>query len=1065
MSYLTSRVGLVLGLLILSVAHADERVRIIKSFDDSRYAISHVAINDNGDVAFTNSFKDLWFVPANGTARNVVGPDVEVPGIDKSSSYRINSFAINDLGQLAISISVRERHGIWRYDPDGGIALACVDGMDIPNMPGKTFGRPGLRGFSDGANSKVLFQSDPSDNRQQQQQPRDLFDVPGDDSFWLWQQVPDGSITQIGDGPLGGHTRAYANKLGDVALVDSRDRSPVRIVSNGIMIPVHGEGDPLQINGSGVEVRSRFSASLNRIKNLAFVAGNRNLRPIICWFDKSALSVVPTLYPGMPVEGYARETFDINARVILNDHDNILFYSSGHIESETSSPCIVFCEKGKQPVAIVKDGEKAPGTDAVFHSLSEAERAEIRESRDRRRFTYGNASVPFTDVSFNNRNQAAFSGLVRGNVDASIDIGVWLADCTNRTVTPVVRNGDVFPLNGKKIVNIQLTGIGIGNNVYNSLNSRGQLAYALFFEDGSSAVVVDDRFAIAEEPAASVAQITHIDAGRKKLTDWMKLADAQIEVNKKAQAETTHTKLTSLAKKLRTEFQEAKTELAELRKETSKIDAITRYERSRQLELRLRELPAIWNAVASWPYQKETTKTPDQYKHVAASASQLLDKFGEFEEIREAVEQKNKQLQDSLPKPLNFVHRDREGRMPRLLSYSSSSERITLFDDGIGQVPDDLFAKPEVAAREANVDVPDGPIVTLRERIGTLVKLRLGQNGMLNLDQAHWYSDRPKTSESEMYSTAYELLKEADIDEEALFDERMRKFGIWHFLGGIGDTTGALAAFNEFQQSASASFDGFTGMSSGGGGSSRSVSRRFRLKGIFASHLEMDGDSVELDFSELTDTHRSFFVRDLGDAQLRITIESKNRLFMFSQNANGSVRWIRDDGDSLVARTAHSFGELYKQYPDEVDNELIGFLNAHGVVGPAMRTDQAFMESVVRRLRGDSGDVTDTVTKLTAQLDSNKFEERNAAFVELANDASLYRPALEKQLETEVSFEVKERIERLVKFANDISGEYDNLVNVLGTCDSAEQLTTLRERAANEQKPLFDARLQSLGGE
>jgi hypothetical protein len=363
---------------------------------------------------------------------------------------------------------------------------------------------------------------------------------------------------------------------------------------------------------------------------------------------------------------------------------------------------------------------------------------------------------------------------------------------------------------------------------------------------------------------------------------------------------------------------------------------------------------------------------------------------------------------------------------------------------------------------EAKVKVADGPIFTLRDDLSRLVKLTLGPSGKLDLDRAHWTNDNGEFSAAQAFTMAHELLQKARISEEVLYEEQVRRIGIDIFVrSSSSGNSGVGELFAQLQEAASKKLNSGSGMSSGNSGSRDSFRRNFQCESLNAQ-LDRSAKSVTLQLEEQIGPKRVMTVESRGGGSLRVLIESDDEFFLLLQQRNGAIRWISGVDHDTKVDAAENFGVLYRENRSLVETKLIDYLNAYGIMGPVKHTDPQFRATVIERLRAESDEVREAVSNAVERLDADEFAERQDAFKELARHALLYRQVLQEHLTEELPVESRARIERLVSFAKEQSGEYDNLIESLDTLNSSEQLTELLTNATQEESTLLNKRLAAI---
>ncbi len=361
------------------------------------------------------------------------------------------------------------------------------------------------------------------------------------------------------------------------------------------------------------------------------------------------------------------------------------------------------------------------------------------------------------------------------------------------------------------------------------------------------------------------------------------------------------------------------------------------------------------------------------------------------------------------------------------------------------------------AAEQPLAGMQTGPIQKLAGPIGDLVQLRW-QDGRLVWDEEHWKKpfaghtlrsiDEEVTEELERRGVTF-----PEPDNMAGFRKKR-----------LFETPPVVLLFQNFQHLAAAGGRANRSFTSGGA----TAKCRFSVSGI-ESELVVDAERIQLSVREETSPGRTLRVERDPDGTLRVRLIG-DRVMLLEQAADGAVRWIdigtMQQDDEVTALRGESFAELYRRYPERVENELFRRLRHCGIGTPMPRYHEAFVDRAVVRLRGTDPETRERFEQLIRRIDGGSFSKRQTAYRELADEMDKYSVLLnDLDRSSGLSAEASTRLADLDRQYEDAFETIDTVFDRTGWLDDPRYLAGLLERVASADTAAVVERLQSLTGQ
>lgn len=1012
--------------------------------------VSGPAINDRGDVAFVVSGgsvsedNGVWLALSGESAERLIALD-KLPGWPPGvEGFTCENMLFNEQGVIAIvAYGSKERttiRGMWYIDTQRKVHRLLVGTESVASIPKPVVVAPffNLIGLSDQQPGQLWCVVNEAAKRKTNgaQPPAKRF---------VCRFSPEGGLIHASF--LNDQERFHyqVNGRGDL-LQYGREREFVYAGEVGIPVDaLYGPVDPVNPRG---------------MMNDWTVFNNQ--RRIAYWTHASQNDSV--IAAADPIRGTRRILDDSIAghaighgfRMAMNNLGNVVVYTP----HSRSYAALYFCPvDADYAFKIVASQETiAPGTNHYFYPAQLVT------------LPFKPNPTTFQKVSLNDRNQILFIGSVHGDgIDFTNNVGAWIADTKTDDTELIAMMGRPLVL-GEGDSRI-ITSIDMGAETYlhpnvRSLNNRGQLALRCTFKDGTAAVLVCNSFATPGEPTEALVDRNRLEEARSALNEWTVLADQEINRRKAFNANSEWTKLQPTASSLRVEFARLTSEVTRFRSN----DTLPLLVRNAQIEYRERrknQLRLIWAELGRWPFNvaKPERGLAEQTYFRALNGIQV--KYGDIEEISQAMSSKSLEVDkhralvpDTVPIPERPVGSDRRLGIGMFGSYRHGRTGLKMFSQP-------LDAATPLAALEWPSDLDGGhpqaaaPIDTVRPLLRQFVRLTLMNDGRLSRVPGYWELRHQRPVYQNSFLATYRLLRDAGLSARTILRPELEHLTQAMLAPSVPPEKDTIinALFSQLR----ASFPNAQGSINFTNGHGY-LERRFLLSNVMMATLRVDAKSSELVLHELNDVdvRRSLSIRTTNQQFIRIHMESENEQFTFRQLQDGRIRVFVSDDHADVAPRAKTFGELYRDSAEFVENRLLHHFRAIGITGPVSRYDSRFVELLPKLLRARFPADHAKFIALKVELDADRFAVRTQAFNELAAGAIAFRALASAALKDELSLETRSRLEQIVELADQDLGEYRNLYTALGTLDSKEQLASLRPLMSPDGQAIVDAHIEEL---
>lgn len=1045
--------------------------RIVKVIEPTKPSQPPI-INDRGDVAFMvkehepeHADTGIWLRSADGTVRHWIRSNSPLTEVPEGVPVRLlsHSLRLNHRGQIAFrgfwKDAVRHHTAIWCVDQESKSQTVVKEGADAPDTDGIVFGqlndpieftsrRYPIVFFHATLRSSVGPDGSPRNSVLGEDERRTIWSRRGNEDPKL---VYDASSSDM-------HAVWACNCRGDLLFARGHSQSEGQLIElhlfEGPRLELIHPTDRFMIGQQAFSIHRVYRSSLNSNRDAAFVADIRAAR-------KSAKALLlhvdgvvkPILYDGAPLPGITRQEIEVNSEPRLHENGNILFFTTARTRDIPAA--ILFVAKNEPPRVLVDTTQPAPGTAQPFFERPQTPQGVRGKTFDR------DHTPTFRSVQFNDRDQVAFVGQLGGDATTQNNRGIWFIDARSNQSHLVVRTGEPLKLptgETKTIADVQMSpgdeqGIG-------ALNAHGVLTYALRLEDESIAYVVDDRFASVPGPDAMTDTRHEVDrtAVEHNCERWEQLADVHLGYLETKRGKSTQVRLEHLASELRGEYSATQRRLASLLsvKERHDLTPQEYVAAVKSLQIRLRELPAIWNALSNWDfYQIPSSRSSEEHEFLVKTV-ELLKDYDLYDALAERVKAKSDQLRQSQVPAIQAASVN--GKTP-VIQTSTQGFHAAVFQGSLGTLSRGLL--PELpAAKEGQQDVADakpieGPLGEVRQPLSQFAKFALQADGRLAIDRKRWTEQTGSLVGLRAGRLAYKYLRDAGLSNKVLMppDDERRPFPRIADLLQYPEVSPAMELFVRIQEITSDPQQ--SGFTSGAGGGDESIAfENLKLMG----RMRIVADELfRFQLSEVVAPWRLIEFESRQRDQFRLVVVIEDNCFILSQSSDGAIRCVITKPESAVVKTSKNFAELYRKEPDFVENEVIDFLDNLGMKGPAKPKGPAFRAAVMRRLQSRLPGVRQSAEEAIKALSAADYERRQVAFMELSKNAELYRTILQDHLTNSKDVEWRVQLERLVAFAHEQTEEYDALIDALGTLESDSQLAVIRQDATDEERMLIDA--------
>ncbi len=1051
-------------------------VKVIHAPDEYK---SLPIINDRGDVVFLVADENgteigIWMRSSDGTVRHWLRSNSEVPEVPSGVPLQVypHSLRLNHHGQIAFRGSWRDEDSygtaIWLLDEDLKPKTVVVERTEAPDTDGLLFGHLNDPLVLTSRKQPVLFFDSILVNRPGKGEAgRRAFDTMVDQRRSVWARRWDEDPRLVYDESERAADFASAiNDRGDFLIAPKVSRGRERPVElrlfDGPRLEIVHPNDSFLVGKQAFSLHHAYRVSLNSNRDVALLAdirADRRVAKALLLYDGGTIK--PILYDGAPLEGITSQAIEINSQPDVNEHGNVLFFPTACLYDVP--PTILFAGKNQEPKVLVDATSPAPGTTQPF---LRPPKAATDTGIDIEGLTGGKAS-PFTSVQFNDRDQVAFVGQLAGDATAENHRGIWFIDTRRNQTHLVVRTGDALnlPSGETKTVSNVLMMNDTDRLGLRALNSRGVLTYALSFKDGSVAFVVDDRFAIASDTDELTDSLRDVDRSvvEQNCEKWEQLADSYLNFLDEQVRQSDQTKLEQLASGLRGEYSATQRRLESLlsldeQHELTPQDYVAAV---KSLQIRLRELPAIWNALANWKFYQVPAFRSSEEREFIEQTLELLKDYDSYASLSERVKTKSDQLQVLQVSPIRAASVN--GRTPWVDS-STQGFRAAVFQEPLGTLARGLLPELPVVTEDndgADTRPIEGPLGEVRQPLSQFAKFAIQADGRLAIDRKSWTEQTGSLVELRAGRLAYKYLKDAHIREQVLMpaEDAQRPFPRGQDWMHFPEVSPGMELFVRIQELTSDPEQ--SSYNSGIGDGTESIS--FETAKLTGRLRIVDG-LFRFQLSEVTAPWRviEFEAREKDEFRLVVVVE--DNCFILSQSPAGAIRCAITKPESALVKTAKNFAELYRTEPEFVKKEIIDYLDRLGMRGPATPEGAAFRAAVVRRLRSRLPGVRQAAEEAIQALNSPEYDHRQAAFLKLSKNAELYQPVLEEYLKNNQEIESRVQLERLVAFAQDQTGEYDALIDAFDSLESKSQLEEIKKDANDEERLLIDAQLRQIKG-
>ncbi|MCA9199204.1 MAG: hypothetical protein KDA87_16780 [Planctomycetales bacterium] len=1070
------------------VEKTDADFRVIKLVESSiqpdnkqRIGASVVkpSINHQGDIAFAINGSDqagVWLASADGKVQRIVEADVKLPtNMDGSETVSANKIqwlavAMNSSRQMILS----SYHGLYSFDPNLGLELIAVPNMTMPTDSTKRL-KLAMRSLNIDEAGTCIFSAQVYAQKETEDEDTDpiqqLFRRHDEDAeaSALYRKKMGEPLELLETSTNDRNQRNYefaVNLQGDMVFQPgSIVNKPLKLLMDGSLVPIMRFEDPMQLEerrtclvrgvgrfGINNERKSVMTARVLDQSSGKIVSAYFSHQPNIGWKN--------LLCEGMSFPEYAEPSVEGNVWPCVNRHGNVLFVP--HAVGSKSNPTVIYIDSQNVPRVIAAAGKIAPGTTDFFAGISNRGRESFQEL-----FGNGvrpellNRDSPFSDGVLNARNQIAFVGSIAQSSDSrKLRLGIWVSQPDAKDLKPLVMVGqelEVAPNDVRTIQYLSFAGeSGNEDGRASGMNELGQITFVAGFTDRSVAVVQSNVVAgeplqVAKRDESSQAPLTADEEA--EVAKWEKAADVQIQAAQKRLEQSDMIKLTKLANDLRTGYASTAERLRELLKGSTQSDAIEQYHQIQTQRKALTDYKKIWNALANRPFFAPKARSSEEDRKFSDDSVALLAKYRDRGNVKDRIEAKLNKLKELAVPEFEFVENKNDERFP--LGFGNDNKTLKQFAGSIGPDFPELMLQQQMGPTDLIHSPPSDLFRTVHGSMQRIVRLEFNSNGKLDLNRRHWLDDSQPMGDVESRKKAEDMLTERGVSETVLFSEHDLRMPKQFRDSQLGfNQSPAISLFTQLH-----SVIGRGGSSAGGGGNEYHYD--FHTDTVFGS-MRVSDISFMCRLQDVPN-HWQFEIRADNSGFLKVEVTGPRSYWMLLQLADGGVRWLETEtGGRTVIRNAASFAELYRLESNFVETEIIDRLNSMGILGPATRNSDNFIDLLTKRLEGRESGVADRVQMLAKQLDSGQFDVRNDAFHQLAARAHVYEDQLQLVVEQNLSVEAKLQIRKILKYCNETGGEHRTLMDALKVTDSPAQLVHLMKNAKPSVQSKIGTRLAEL---
>ena len=242
---------------------------------------------------------------------------------------------------------------------------------------------------------------------------------------------------------------------------------------------------------------------------------------------------------------------------------------------------------------------------------------------------------------------------------------------------------------------------------------------------------------------------------------------------------------------------------------------------------------------------------------------------------------------------------------------------------------------------------------------------------------------------------------------------------------------------------------------------SGNISRGMRIQG--PRGMEQDPNAFEIYLLETTGAEHEVAIHGSKTDDFTISIGGgiKPLSLQVRQAENGVVSVHDIEGDHHFAGSAKSFQDFCRKYPLYVKDRLMPVLSGHGIAAPVTRYNPVARDQVLSTIRKMDADRVAAFRERFKDLDSKKFDEREAATKLLLSQFEEWKDVIRHAIANEeYSFETRVRLKRALD--ENSSEEDQQLVSMVVSEKLAENAEYLIWLLENEKE---EANIQAIIGQ
>ena len=167
----------------------------------------------------------------------------------------------------------------------------------------------------------------------------------------------------------------------------------------------------------------------------------------------------------------------------------------------------------------------------------------------------------------------------------------------------------------------------------------------------------------------------------------------------------------------------------------------------------------------------------------------------------------------------------------------------------------------------------------------------------------------------------------------------------------------------------------------------------------------------------------------------------------------------------MLYRKASSLLDLYVQYPDYLEANLLPRLDQLGIVPPLKRYDNEVILAVLQRINMTPTEQLPSLDTLLPQLNSSTFEVREAAAKTIAQHVGRYEAELRTRYhQADLPFEVRARIQTLLRNVTAQQGQETQLIDKFGLLKDPQYLIEIMPHVNALSQSLIADHLATITG-